>query len=82
MKRTKHTQQRIVRNLRKANRLLVENIPPAEVMRHLETPQTYQRWRSQYGAMQPDDVARLKTLDQKNARRKRLLAEKNRITTF
>ena len=31
---------------------------------------------SQYGAMRPDDVARLKTLEQENARLKRLLAEK------
>ena len=38
--------------------------------------QTYQRWRSQYAAMRPDDVARLKTLEKENARLKRLLAEK------
>jgi len=69
MKRTRHTPEQIVRKLREADRLLAENIPLAEVMRHLENShQTYQRWRSQYGAMRPDDVARLKTLEQENAR--------------
>ena len=38
--------------------------------------QTYQRWRNQYAAMRPDDVARLKNLEKENARLKRLLAEK------
>ena len=77
MKRTRHTPEQIVRKLREADRLLAESIPLAEVMRHLEiSHQTYQRWRSQYGAMRPDDVARLKTLEQENARLKRLLAEK------
>ena len=49
----------------------------AEVMRSLGVShQTYQRWRSQYAAMRPDDVARLTTLEKENARLKRLLAEK------
>jgi transposase-like protein len=66
-----------MRKLREADQLMAENIPLAEVMRHLEIPhQTYQRWRSQYGAMRPDDVARLKTLEQENALLNRLLAEK------
>ena len=77
MKRTRHTPEQIVRKLREADRLLAENTPLAEVMRHLEiSHQTYQRWRIQYGSMRPDDVARLKTLEQENAQLKRLLAEK------
>ena len=66
-----------MRKLREADQLMAGNIPLAEVMRHLEIPhQTYQRPRSQYGAMRPDDVARLKTLEQENARLNRQLAEK------
>ena len=77
MKRTRHTPEQIVRKLREADRLLAENTPLAEVMRSLGVSyQTYQRWRSQYAAMRPDDVARLKTLEKENARLKRLLAEK------
>ena len=64
MKRTRHTPEQIVRKLREADRLLAENTPLAEVMRSLGVShQTYQRWRSQYAAMRPDDVARLKTLE-------------------
>ncbi len=52
-------------------------MPLAEVMRSLGVShQTYQRWRSQYAAMRPDDVARLTTLEKENARLKRLVAEK------
>ena len=38
--------------------------------------QTYQRWRSQFKAMRPEDVVRLKALEKENARLKRLLAER------
>ena len=77
MKRTRHTPEQIVRKLREADRLLAENTPLAEVMRSLGVShQTYQRWRSQYAAIRPDDVARLKNLEKENARLKRLLAEK------
>ena len=77
MKRTRHTPEQIVRKLREADRLLAENTPLAEVMRSLGVShQTYQRWRSQYAAMRPDDVARRKTLEKENARLKRLVAEK------
>ena len=36
MKRSRHTPEQIVRKLCEADRLLVESIPLAEVMRHLE----------------------------------------------
>ena len=36
MKRTRHTPEQIVRKMRESDRLLAENIPLAEVMRHLE----------------------------------------------
>jgi putative transposase len=62
MKRRRHTPEQIVRKLQEADRLLAE--------------QTYQRWRVQYKAMRPEDVARLKALEKENARLKRLLAEK------
>jgi putative transposase len=56
---------------------MAESIPLAEVMQLLEiSHQPYQWWLSQYGAMRPDDVARLETLEQENASLKRLLAEK------
>jgi transposase-like protein len=77
MKRRRHTPEQIVRKLREADRLLAEGTDLQLVCRTLEVSvQTYQRWRVQYKAMRPEDVARLKTLEKENARLKRLLAEK------
>jgi transposase-like protein len=77
MKRKRHTPEQIVRKLREADRMLAEGADLALVCRQLEiSVQTYQRWRVQYKAMRPEDVARLKVLEKENARLKRLLAEK------
>jgi putative transposase len=77
LKRRRHTPEQVVRKLREADRLLAEGADLALVCRALEVSvQTYQRWRVQYKAMRPEDVARLKTLEKENARLKRLLAEK------
>jgi putative transposase len=77
MKGRRHTPEQVVRKLREADRLLAEGTDLQDVCRHLEISiQTYQRWRSQYKAMRPEDVVRLKALEKENARLKRLLAEK------
>ena len=77
MKGRRHTPEQIVRKLREADRLLAEGADLDAVCRHLEVSvQTYQRWRSQFKAMRPEDVVRLKALEKENARLKRLLAEK------
>jgi putative transposase len=77
VKGRRHTPEQVVRKLREADRQLAEGTELVDVCRHLEISiQTYQRWRSQYKAMRPEDVARLKQLEKENARLKRLLAEK------
>ena len=77
MKGRRHTPEQVVRKLREGDRLLAEGTDLQDVCRHLEVSvQTYQRWRSQYKAMRPEDVVRLKQLEKENARLKRLLAEK------
>ena len=77
VKGRRHTPEQVVRKLREADRLLAEGRDVDAVCRHLEISiQTYQRWRSQYKAMRPEDVVRLKQLEKENARLKRLLAEK------
>ena len=77
MKGRRHTPEQVVRKLREADRLLAEGTDLQDVCRHLEiSVQTYQRWRSQFKAMRPEDVVRLKQLEKENARLKRLLAEK------
>jgi len=77
MKRSRHTPDQVVRKLREADRLLAEGMAVPDICRQLEvSAPTYQRWRAQYSAMRPDDVARLKNLEKDNARLQRLLAEK------
>jgi putative transposase len=77
MKGCRHSPEQIVRKLREAERLLAEGSDVDAVCRQLEmSVQTYQRWRSQFKAMRPEDVVRLKQLEKENARLKRLLAEK------
>jgi hypothetical protein len=77
MKGRRHTPEQIVRKLREADRLLAEGSDLDAVCRQLEVSiQTYQRWRSQFKAMRPEDVVRLRQLEKENARLKRLLAEK------
>jgi len=77
VKRRRHTPEQIVRKLREADRLLSEGMEVPEVAKALEvSEQTYHRWRAQFGAMQPDDVKRLKELERENAQLKRLVADK------
>ncbi|MFM7535194.1 MAG: transposase [Acidimicrobiales bacterium] len=76
MKGRRHTPEQVIRKLRDADRLLVDGIELAEVVRRLEvSEQTYYRWRNQYGGMKADDAKRLRELEKENARLKRLLAE-------
>ena len=77
MKGKRHTPEQIVRKLREAERLQAEGADVDQVCRHLEVSvQTFQRWRSQFRAMRPEDLVRLKQLERENGRLKRLLAEK------
>ena len=76
MKCRRNSPEQIVRKLREADRLLAEGADLDAVCRHLEVSvQTYQRWRSQFKAMRPEDVVRLKQLEKENARLKRMVAE-------
>lgn len=43
--------------------------------RHGVSPQTLYRWRQKYGGLERSDAARLKALEDENARLKRLVAE-------
>jgi len=76
MKRRRHTPEQVIRKLREADRLLAEGKDIDEVARQLEvSPQTYHRWRNQFGGMKADDAKRLKELERENGRLKKLLAE-------
>ena len=76
MKGKRHTPEQVVRKLREAERLQAEGADVDAVCRHLEiSVQTFQRWRAQYQAMRPEDVARLKALEKENGRLKRIVGE-------
>jgi len=76
MKRRRHTPEQVIRKLREADRLLAEGKDVEDVARHLEvSPQTYHRWRNQFGGMKADDAKKLKELERENGRLKKLLAE-------
>ena len=76
LKGKRHTPEQIVRKLREADRLQAEGADFDQVCRHLEVSvQTYQRWRSQYRAMRPEDIVRLKALEKENARLKRIVGD-------
>jgi len=66
VKGRRHTPEQVVRKLREADRLLAEGAELPDVCRQLEISiQTFQRWRSQYKAMRPEDVVRLKQLEKR-----------------
>src|SRR5437660_299828 len=76
MKGRRHSPEQVVRKLREADKLLAEGAEVADVCRHLEVSiQTYQRWRSQFRSMRPEDVVRLKQLEKENARLKRIVGD-------
>ena len=45
--------------------------------RHGVSEQTIYTWKKRFGSFQPDDVRRLKQLEQENARLKKLVAERD-----
>jgi len=56
--------------------MLAEGADVDAVCRNLEVSvQTYQRWRSQFKSMRPEDVVRLKQLEKENARLKRIVGD-------
>jgi putative transposase len=73
MKQTRFTEAQIVAILQEAdaNGVAVRDV----CSRHGVCEQTFYRWRRRYGAMQVDEVKRLRELEAENARLKRLLAE-------
>jgi len=76
MKKTRHTPEQVIRKLREAERLLASGTELEEVCRKLEiSVQTYHRWKAQYQAMRPEEVARLKALEKENRRLKKIVAD-------
>jgi len=76
MKGKKHRPAQIIGKLRRAETRLAEGARVGEVCRELEVSEaTYHRWNRQYGAMNEQQLKRLKALEKENARLKRIVAE-------
>ena len=68
--------EQIVAKLRDAERLQGQGATIPQVCKRLGvSEQTFYRWRQKYGALKEDEAIRLKTLEQENARLKRIVAE-------
>src|SRR5215470_6349420 len=73
MKKSRFTEEQIVSILQETDRDTV----PVVAKRHGVSEQTIYTWKKRFGSFQPDDVRRLKQLEQENARLKKLVAERH-----
>jgi putative transposase len=73
MRKSKFTDEQIVGILRETDRASV----PTVAKRHGVSEQSIYTWKKRFGTFQPDDVRRLKQLEQENARLKKLVAERD-----
>ena len=70
------TPGQIVARLRDAEKMQAQGSTIPQVCKKLGvSEQTFYRWRTKYGALKEDEAIRLKTLEQENARLKRIVAE-------
>jgi len=72
----RHSPEQIVSKLRQADVALGKGLKVPEACRQLGiSEQTYYRWRTKYGGMDPLMAKQMKELEKENARLKKLLAE-------
>ena len=76
MGRKRYSAEQIIRHLRQAEILSSEGRNVPEICREMGvTPNTYYRWRKEYGGMQVNQAKRLKELERENSRLKRAVAD-------
>ncbi len=75
-KRRRHSAEQIIKKLRDADAMLAADKSVGEVLQALEVSEaTLSRWRTQYGGMKSEEAKRLKSLEEENARLKKIVAD-------
>ena len=76
MPKKRYTPDEIIQHLRTVELETGKGLPVLDACRKLGiTEQTYYRWKKEYGGLRVDQAKRLKSLEQENARLKRIVAD-------
>jgi putative transposase len=76
MPMTRYKPEQIVTLLRQIEVAVANGKTTPQACKEAEiTPQTYYRWRKEYGGLKLDQAKRLKELEKENSKLKRLVAE-------
>ena len=73
MRKSRFTDEQVVAMLREADRSSVAEV----AKKHKVSEQTIYNWRRHFGALEPADIKRLRTVEAENAKLKRILAERD-----